>query len=78
MSVDAVTYRRAELLTMTYGFVVRIGETITGKELSNRILSALDRDLANIKCAANDASKNIVSITRTYGDLYDVKWRESK
>ena len=78
MSVDAVTYRRAELLTMTYGFVVRIGETITGKDLSNRILSAFDRDLANIKCAANDASKNIVSITRTYGDLYDVKWRESK
>ena len=78
MSVDAVTYRRAELLTMTYGFVVRIGETITGKELSNRILSAFDRDLANIKYAANDASKNIVSITRTYGDLYDVKWRESK
>ena len=78
MSVDAVTYRRAELLAMTYGFVVRIGETITGKELSSRILSAFDRDLANIKCAANDASKNIVSITRTYGDLYDVKWRESK
>ena len=78
MSVDAVTYRRAELLAMTYGFVVRIGETITGKELSNRILSVFDRDLANIKCAANDASKNIVSITRTYGDLYDVKWRESK
>ena len=78
MSVDAVTYRRAELLTMTYGFVVRIGETITGKEFSNRILSAFDRDLANIKCAANDASKNIVSITRTYGDLYDVKWRKSK
>ena len=78
MSVDAVTYRRAELLAMTYGFVVRIGETITGKELSNRILSTFDRDLANIKCAANDASKNIVSITRTYGDLYDVKWRESK
>ena len=78
MSVDAVTYRRAELLTMTYGFVVRLGETNTGKELSNRILSAFDRDLANIKCAANDASKNIVSITRTYGDLYDVKWRESK
>ena len=78
MSVDAVTYRRAELLAMTYGFVVRIGETITGKELSNRILSAFDRDLANVKLAANDASKNIVSITRTYGDLYDVKWRESK
>ena len=78
MSVDAVTYRRAELLTMTYGFVVRIGETITGKEFSSRILSVSDRDLANIKCAANDASKNIVSITRTYGDLYDVKWRESK
>ena len=78
MSVDAVTYRRAELLAMTYGFVVRIGETITGKELSNRILSAFDRDLANTKYTANDASKNIVSITRTYGDLYDVKWRESK
>ena len=78
MSVDAVTYSRAEWLTMTYGFVVRIGETITGKELSSRILSAFDRDLANVKCAANDASKNIVSITRTYGDLYDVKWRESK
>ena len=78
MSVDAVTYRRAELLAMTYGVVVRIGETITGKELSSRILSAFDRDLANVKCAANDASKNIVSITRTYGDLYDVKWRESK
>ena len=78
MSVDAVTYRRAELLTMTYGFVVRIGETITGKELSNRILSAFDRDLANIKCAANDASKNIVSITRISKDLYDVEWGESK
>ena len=78
MSVDAVTYRRAELLTRTCGFVVNIGETITGKELSSRILSVSDRDLANIKCAANDASKNIVSITRTYGDLYDVKWRESK
>ena len=78
MSVDAVTYRRAELLAMTYGFVVRIGETITGKELSNRILSTFDRDLANIKCAANDASKNIVSITRTYRDFYDIEWRESK
>ena len=78
MSVDAVTYRRAEWLTMTYGFVVCIGETITGKEFSSRILSVFDRDLANIKCAANDASKNIVSITRTCGDLYDVKWRESK
>ena len=78
MSVDAVTYRRAELLTMTYGFVVNIGETITGKEFSNRILSAFDRDLAGIKCAANNATKNIVSITRTYGDLYDIKWRESK
>ena len=78
MSVDAVTYRRAESLTSTYGFVVNIGETITGKEFSSRILSVFDRDLANIKCAANDASKNIVSITRTYGDLYDVKWRESK
>ena len=78
MSVDAVTYSQAERLAMTYGFVVRIGETITGKEFSNRILSLFDRDLANIKCAANDASKNIVSITRTYGDLYDVEWRESK
>ena len=78
MSVDAVTYSQAERLAMTYGFVVRIGETITGKEFSSRILSVFDRDLANIKCAANDASKNIVSITRTYGDLYDVKWRESK
>ena len=78
MSVDAVTYRRVELLTRTYGFVVNIGETITGKEFSNRILSVFDRDLANVKCAANDAGKNIVSITRTYGDLYDIKWRESK
>ena len=78
MSVDAVTYRRAELLTMTYGFVVNIGETITGKEFSSRILSVFDRDLAGIKCAANNATKNIVSITRTYGDLYDIKWRESK
>lgn len=78
MSVDAVTYRRAELLTMTYGFVVNIGETITGKEFSSRILSVFDRDLADIKCAANNATKNIVSITRTYGDLYDIKWRESK
>ena len=78
MSVDAVTYRRAELLTMTYGFVVNIGETITGKEFSSRILSVFDRYLAGIKCAANNATKNIVSITRTYGDLYDIKWRESK
>ena len=78
MSVDAVTYSQAEWLTMTYGFVVRIGETITGKEFSNRILSSFDRELANIKCAANDACKNIVSITRTYGDLYDIEWRESK
>ena len=78
MSVDAVTYSKAEWLTMTYGFVVRIGETITGKEFSNRILSVFDRDLANIKCAANNVSKNIVSITRTYGDFYDIKWRESK
>ena len=78
MSVDAVTYRRAELLTMTYGFVVRIGETITGKELSSRILSVFDRDLAHAKCAACDARKNVVSITRTCGDLYDVKWRKSK
>ena len=78
MSVDAVTSRRAELLTRTCGFVVNIGETITGKEFSSRILSVSDRDLANIKCAANDASKNIVSITRTYGDFYDIEWRESK
>ena len=78
MSVDAVTYSQAERLAMTYGFVVRIGETITGKEFSSRILSVFDRDLANIKCAANDASKNIVSITRTYGDFYDVEWREPK
>ena len=78
MSVDAVTYRRAESLARTYGFVVNIGETITGKEFSSRILSAFDRDLANTKCAANDASKNIVSITRTCGDSYDIEWRESK
>ena len=78
MSVDAVTYRRAELLTSRYGFVVNVGETITGKEFSNRILSVLNRDIANIKCAANDASKNIVSITRTHGDFYDIEWRESK
>ena len=78
MSVDAVTYRRAEFLTRTFGFVVNIGETITGKEFSNRILSVFDRDLANIKCAANDASRNIVSITRTYGDSYDIEWRELK
>ena len=78
MSVDAVTYRRAEFLTRTFGFVVYIGETITGKEFSNRILSVFDRDLANIKCAANDASRNIVSITRTYGDSYDIEWRELK
>ena len=78
MSVDAVTYRRAELLTRTYGFVVRIGETITGKEFSSRILSVFDRDLAHAKCAAYDARKNVVSITRKLGDLYDVKWRESK
>ena len=78
MSVDAVTYRRAESLTRIYGFVVNIGETITGKEFSSRILSVFDRDLANVKCAANDAGKNIVSITRKLGDLYDVKWRESK
>ena len=76
MSVDAVTYSQAEWLTMTYGFVVNIGETITGKEFSSRILSVFDRDLANVKCAANDAGKNIVSITRTYGDFYDIKWRK--
>jgi len=78
MSVNAVTCIRAEFLTMAYGFVVNIDETITGKEFSNRILSVLDRYITNIKCAANDASKNIVSITRTYGDFYDIKWRESK
>ena len=78
MSVDAVTYSRAEWLTMTYGFVVRIGETLTGKEFSDRILSVFDRDLAHAKCAACDARKNVVSITRKLGDLYDVKWRKSK
>ena len=78
MSVDAVTYRRVELLTRAYGFVVNVGETITGKEFSNRILSMFDRDLTNAKCAANDASKNIVSITRISKDLYDVEWRKSK
>lgn len=78
MSVDAVTYSQAERLTMTYGFVIRIGETIAGKEFSNRILSVFDRDLAHAKCAAYDARKNVVSITRKLGDLYDVKWRESK
>ena len=78
MSVDAVTYSRAEWLAMTYGFVVRIGETLTGKGFSDRILSVFDRDLAHAKCAACDARKNVVSITRKLGDLYDVKWRESK
>lgn len=78
MLVDAVTYSQAELLTMTYGFVVRIGETITGKEFSNRILSVFDRDLAHAKCASYSARKNVVSITRKLGDLYDVKWRKSK
>ena len=78
MSVDTVTYRRAEFLTMTFGVVVNIGETITGKEFSSRILSVFDRDIANIKCAANDARRNIVSITRTYGDSYDIKWRGLK
>ena len=78
MSVDAVTYSQAEWLAMTYGFVVRIGETLTGKEFSDRILSVFDRDLAHAKCAACDARKNVVSITRTCGDLYDVKWRKSK
>lgn len=78
MSVDAVTYSQAERLTMTYGFVIRIGETITGEEFSNRILSVFDRDLAHAKCAACDARKNVVSITRKLGDLYDVKWRKSK
>ena len=78
MSVDAVTYSKAEWLTMTYGFVVRIGETITGKEFSNRILSVFDRDLSHAKCASYDARKNVVSITRKLGDFYDIKWRESK
>ena len=78
MSVDAATYSQAEWLAMTYGFVVRIGETLTGKEFSDRILSVFDRDLAHAKCAACDARKNVVSITRTCGDLYDVKWRKSK
>ena len=78
MSVDAVTYSKAEWLTMTYGFVVRIGETITGKEFSNRILSVFDRDLAHAKCAAYGACKNVVSITRKLGDFYDIKWRELK
>ena len=78
MSVDAVTYSQAEWLTMTYGFVVRIGETITGKEFSDRILSVFDRDLAHAKCAAYDARKNVVSITRKLGDLYDIEWRKSK
>ena len=78
MSVDAVTYSQAERLTMTYGFVIRIGETIAGKEFSNRILSVFDRDLAHAKCAAYDARKNVVSITRKLGDFYDIKWRESK
>ena len=78
MSVDAVTYRRAEWLAMTYGFVVRIGETLTGKEFSDRILSVFDRDLAHAKCAACDARKNVVSIRRKLGDLYEIKWRESK
>lgn len=78
MSVDAVTYRRAELLTRRRDFVVNVGETITGKEFSKRILSVFDRDLANAKCNANDASKNIVSITRIFRDSYDIEWRESK
>ena len=78
MSVDAVTYSRAEWLAMTYGFVVRIGETLTGKEFSDRILSVFDCDLAHAKCAACDARKNVVSITRKLGDLYEIKWRKSK
>ena len=78
MSVDAVTYSRAEWLAMTYGFVVRIGETLTGKEFSDRILSVFDRDLAHAKCAACDARKNVVSIRRKLGDLYEIKWRKSK
>ena len=78
MSVDAVTYSQAEWLAMTYGFVVRIGETLTGKEFSDRILSVFDRDLAHAKCAACDARKNVVSIARKLGDLYEIKWRESK
>ena len=78
MSVDAVTYRRAELLTRAYGFVVNVGETITGKEFSNRILSEPDRDPGNKMCSANYASKNIMSIKRRYLDLYWIEWRESK
>ena len=78
MPVDAVTYSKAEWLTMTYGFVVRIGETITGKEFSSRILSVFDRDLAHAKCASYSARKNVVSITRKLGDSYDIKWRELK
>ena len=78
MPVDAVTYSQAERLTMTYGFVIRIGETITGKEFSSRILSVFDRDLAHAKCASYDARKNVVSITRKLGDFYDIKWRKSK
>ena len=78
MPVDAVTYSKAEWLTMTYGFVVRIGETITGKEFSSRILSVFDRDLAHAKCASYSARKNVVSITRKLGDFYDIKWRKSK
>ena len=77
-SVDAVTYSQAEWLAMTYGFVVRIGETMTGKEFSDRILSVFDRDLAHAKCASNDARKHVVSIRRKLGDLYEIKWRESK
>ena len=77
MSVDAVTYIIAEFLTSTFGFVVNIGETITGKEFSSRILSVSGRSPI-IKFAANDASRNIVSITRTCGDSYDIKWRKSK
>lgn len=78
MSVDAVTYRRAKLLTRAYGFVVNVGEAITGKEFSDRILSVPDRGPDNKMCYANYASKNIMSIKRIYGDFYGIKWRESK
>ena len=78
MSVDAVTYRIAESLARTYGFVVNVDETITGKEFSDRILSVPDRCPDNKMCYANYASKNIMSIKRRHEDLYWIKWRESK
>ena len=78
MPVDAVTYSKAKWLAMKYGSVIRIGEAITGKEFSNRILFSFDRDIDNKMFAANYASKNIMSIKRIYGDFYGIKWRESK